>query len=154
MNRQISNLVRRYPFIIRLPYLVYRRLQTRYTIGAVGVIFNSLGQVLIVEHVFHPHHPWGLPGGWVGYDEEPAFAVVRELEEELQLQATVKGVIHIEKRFKNHLDIAYMCEISNEVGHLSDELLDYRWVYPKDLPSMNSFHLSVIDKAIQHFPRG
>ncbi|PJF20288.1 MAG: hypothetical protein CUN56_16925, partial [Phototrophicales bacterium] len=110
VTQRIANLIRRYPFIIRFPYLVYRRFQTRYTIGVVGVLLNEMGQVLLVEHVFHPDHPWGLPGGWNGYDEHPAGALLRELEEELQIKATIQQVLHIEKRFKNHIDIAYLCK--------------------------------------------
>ena len=42
------------------------------------------GQVLLVEHVFHPYAPWGLPGGWIDRNESPSqTAVIRELQEEL-----------------------------------------------------------------------
>ena len=148
MTQNIAELIRRYPFIIRIPYQIFRRFQPRYTIGVVGVIINDLGHVLLVEHVFHPDHPWGLPGGWLGRDEEPAIAVVRELSEELQLNTTVKQLLHVEKRFRNHIDMAFLCEPSNSIGELSYELLDYKWVDPKELPSMNTFHEKVIKIAM------
>lgn len=149
MTQRIANLIRRYPFIIRLPYLLYRRFQTRYTIGVVGVLFNEVGHILIVEHVFHPEHPWGLPGGWIGRDEQPALAILRELEEELKLKANIQQILHIDKRFKNHIDIAFLCEASNEIGDLSFELLGYKWIEPEKLPPLNTFHEKAIEIAIQ-----
>lgn len=153
MTRQIANLIRRYPLLIRLPYLFYRRLQPRYTIGVAGVVINSSGQVLIVEHVFHPELPWGLPGGWIGRNEKPEHAIIRELGEELQLQATVQDVLFLEKNDTNHIDIAYYCEASNNVGDLSYELLNYRWIAPDELPSLKSFHQKAIEMALRNLQR-
>ena len=154
MTRRIAELVRRYPLIIRLPYLLFRRFQPRYTIGVVGILINDMGQILIVEHVLHPEHPWGLPGGWIDSDEQPAVAVVRELKEELQLDTIVKDIIHIEKRYKNHIDIAFTCEALNSVGKLSNELLNYQWADPNHLPPLNTFHKSAIEIALKTFHRG
>jgi len=151
--RQFAGFIRRYPLLIRLPYIVYRRFQPRYTIGVVGVLINNSGQILIVEHVLHPENPWGLPGGWIGKNEEPADAVVRELKEELQLDATVKNVIYIKKPSRNHIDIAFLCEASNTVGTLSHELLDYQWVAPDELPSLNIFHKAAINSALNNLHR-
>jgi ADP-ribose pyrophosphatase YjhB (NUDIX family) len=67
-------------------------------VGAVGAIFNDAGQVLLVEHIFRPHYPWGLPGGWVERAEDPAEAVRRELEEELKLQVEVKRLLLCERQ--------------------------------------------------------
>ena len=148
MTRQFSQLIRRYPLLIRLPYLIYRQFQTRYTIGVVGVLINHAGHILIVEHVFHAERPWGLPGGWIGYNEEPAEAVVRELKEELQLDVTVKQILCVQKPFKNHIDMAFLCESSNPIGELSHELLSYRWVSPEQLPALNPFHQKAIQVAL------
>jgi 8-oxo-dGTP diphosphatase len=153
VTRQFARLIRRYPLLIRLPYLVYRRFQPRYTIGVVGVLINDVGHILIVEHVFHPEHPWGLPGGWIGRNEEPADAVVRELKEELQLDATVKHVLYVKKPARNHIDIAFLCESSNPVGKLSNELLDYQWINPEQLPPLNIFHKHAIKIALSTLHR-
>jgi 8-oxo-dGTP pyrophosphatase MutT (NUDIX family) len=65
-------------------------LTPRHHIGAVGVIFNDAGQVLMVEHVFRPYHAWGLPGGWVNRGENPAQTIQREVKEELNLTIDIE----------------------------------------------------------------
>ena len=148
MTRQLAAIIRRFPSTIRIPYLTYRRLQTRYTIGVVGVIIDQRGRVLVVEHLLHPEYPWGLPGGWIGADEDPAAAVVRELKEELQLAAKVIKVLHIAKSFPNHIDMSFLCESQSAVGKLSRELLDHRWLAPDELPELHSFHRKSIEIAL------
>ena len=153
MTRQIAALIRRYPFIIHLPYLISRRAQARYTAGVVAVIIDSRGRALIVEHVFHPHHPWGLPGGWLGHDEAPAAAIARELREELQLTVKVIETLHIAKSSRSHIDIAFLCQAQSSIGKLSKELLDYQWAGPHQLPDMHPFHRRAIDIAFEGLRR-
>lgn len=145
---QLGRLIRRYPFIIRILYPIYRSFQPRFTIGVVGVLVNEVGHILIVEHVFHPQISWGLPGGWIGRNEEPAEAVVRELEEELQLNITVKQILYVEKPSKNHIDMAFLCESSNSIGKLSNELLSYQWADPSQFPPLKKFHKKAIKIAL------
>ena len=153
MTRRIAALIRRYPFIIQLPYLMTRRLQGRYTLGVVAVIMDKQGRTLIVEHVFHPRRPWGLPGGWVGHDEEPAAAIARELREELQLTARPVEPIHIAKSFRSHIDIAFLCEAQSPIGKLSRELLNYKWVEPHQLSDLHPFHHKAIEMAFERARR-
>ena len=70
-----------------------RLLAPKNYVGAVGAIFNHTGQVLMVEHVFRPDYPWGLPGGWVDRGENPAHTVQREVKEELNLTVEVKKLL-------------------------------------------------------------
>lgn len=128
--------------------MIYRRLQTRYTIGVVGVVLDQRGHVLVVEHVLHPDYPWGLPGGWIGADEDPAAAVARELKEELQLAVNVIRVLHIAKSFPNHIDISFLCESQSASGKLSFELLDHKWFAPDKLPNLHVFHRESIEIAL------
>jgi ADP-ribose pyrophosphatase YjhB (NUDIX family) len=132
-----------------IAYYAYRFIQPKYSVGVIGVVFNAEGQVLLVEHVFHPRLPWGLPGGWVGNNEDPALAVVRELREELALQVTVQRLLVLEKTEYNHLDLAFLCEAQNEVGTVSYELIGYRWHSTDTLPRLHRFHYSAIQQALQ-----
>ena len=147
MSRQIAALVRRFPFLMRLPYLVYSRARPRYTLGVAAVVFNDRGETLLVEHVYHPRFPWGLPGGWVDADEDPAAAVLRELREELSLNARVCRVVHVARTAPNHIDIACMCAAESDIGKLSHELLAYRWVSVDALPLLKPFHARAIEFA-------
>ena len=147
VTRQIARILRRYPAVIRLPYLLFSRTQARYSLGVAAVILDGKGRVLLVEHSYHPRFPWGLPGGWIGADEDPAGAILRELNEELQLEAEVARVVLASKTAPNHIDLAFLCKAKGPVGKLSHELLDYAWVNCSELPDIKSFHRRSIEAA-------
>lgn len=145
--RLIARIFSAYPWTLRIPYYLYRFFQTKYSMGVVGIIWNEQGEVLLVEHVFHPRHRWGLPGGWIGNDEKPADALIRELEEELGLLATAETLVLFDKTQRNHLDFAYTCSIQNTVQKLSGELLAYDWFAPNALPKLHPFQYQAIINA-------
>ena len=144
LQRQFVSLVRRLPWLIKGAYYVYRRFQRRYSVGVVGILWNERGEVLLVEHVFHPQIPWGLPGGWIGADEDPSHAVCRELKEELDLDVEVVQVVLVDKTQPWHLDMAFACRTQSSIGDLSYELAAYRWAKPQDLPPLHKFHYDAI----------
>lgn len=146
----VASLVRRAPWLVYMARSVWRIRQPRFTAGVVAVVLNDEGQVLLVEHVFHPHNPWGLPGGWVDRDEDPAETVLRELREELELDAEIGALLLARLAYRNHLDFAYRCYSSGSIGRLSSELLDYRWIDPMDLPPLQSFHHDAIQQALAY----
>lgn len=137
---------------MRLPYLLIRAVQPRYTVGVAAVVLDGEGRVLLVEHTYHPRYPWGLPGGWIDRDEDPARAVLRELDEELGLEARVVRILHLSKTLPNHIDLAYLCEARGSIGSLCHELLDYSWVARGDLPPVKRFHRRSIDIAFEDSP--
>lgn len=145
--RRLAQFLQRVPWLVVIGRVLWRFRQAKFTAGAVGVVFNGQGQVLLVEHVFHPYAPWGLPGGWVDRQEKPSDTVSRELQEELNLQVTVGSVIMIDLDFGDHLDFAYLCEASGDVGSLSRELLGYQWCSLDSLPKLQSFHYRAIHAA-------
>ena len=57
---------------------------------AQAVITDGQGRVLLCELTYKPE--WDLPGGVVDPHESPAHAVVRELDEELGVKATLTGL--------------------------------------------------------------
>ena len=132
----------------------YRVIQPHVTVGAVGAVFDAAGRLLLVEHVFHPRFPWGLPGGWMGRREAPHDTVRREVFEETRLRVEIIKplVIVPTPMLRNHLDVAFLCELAPGINaedvHLSGELLDYRWVDPRDLPPLGEFHTRVVEAAL------
>ena len=154
MTQRIAALIRRHPFLMRLPYLFFRRFQSRYTVGVAAVVIDEAQRILMVEQAFHPRLPWGLPGGWLGGDEDPAAAVIRELEEELQLSASICRVLHVAKPVPNHIDIAFLCQPQGPVGRLNRELLNYRWLDRAQLPAIHAFQKAAIDIAFEQLERG
>lgn len=146
-QHRLARSLARIPGLIVLAFPFYRFLRPKYSMGVVGLLFNEAGEVLLVEHVFHPRIPWGLPGGWVDHDEDPQHAVLRELREELSIHATALMVVTAEKTLRNHLDLAYLCQTHDSVGTLSYELLAYRWFPLDHLPPLLRFHYEAIQRG-------
>lgn len=147
--KRTSHFFRKYPALMQIPYYAYRFFQPKFTIGVIGVVINHHGKILLVEHVFHPYHPIGLPGGWVNRNEDPQKAIIRELHEELSLTVTPQAIIHSERTQYNHLDIAYLCRPLSDVGDLSFELLGYDWYELDQIPHLHAFHRQAIVNASQ-----
>jgi ADP-ribose pyrophosphatase YjhB (NUDIX family) len=147
--RRLANLLQSAPWITSSAIRLWRWRQARFSAGVAGVIFNAVGQVLLVEHVFHPHAPWGLPGGWVDRCEDPADALRREMREELALEVTVGPVLLVELDYGNHLDLAYLCFADGRIGKLSSELLNHGWFDIAELPILQKFHYRAIMRAVE-----
>lgn len=146
--RQLAVFLQKAPWTVTLARTVWRIGQPKFTAGAVGVVFNEVGRVLLVEHVFHPYAPWGLPGGWVDRNENPADTVRREMQEELQLPIEVGPLLAVEINYRNHLDLAYLCTTRGVIGRLSRELLAANWYDPHHLPKLQPFHARTITRAV------
>jgi ADP-ribose pyrophosphatase YjhB (NUDIX family) len=117
---------------------VARLIAPRHSVGAVGVVFDAQGRVLILEHAFRTDFPWGLPGGWVERGEEPHHAVKRELQEELGLDVEVRDVVACGAigRIRTsthpvHLGLAFYCRLRSGAGALSTEVLAFEWIDPQ-----------------------
>ena len=146
--RRLAGFLRRNPWVIASARGAWRLTRPKFSVGVVGVVFNDDNQVLMVEHVFHPYIPWGLPGGWVERNEHPAVGVCRELQEELSLTVTAGPIIAADLIGSAHLDLAYLCLAQGPVGKLSYELLQYGWYAPDDLPQTHTFHRKAIAQAL------
>ncbi len=147
--RRLAGLLQSAPWLASSAMRLWRWRQARFSAGVAGVVLNTGGQVLLVEHVFHPHTPWGLPGGWVDRYEDPAEALRREMQEELALKVTVGPVLLVELDFRSHLDLAYLCRAEGNIGQLSSELLDHGWFKVNELPRLHQFHYRAIMRALE-----
>ncbi|PJF36228.1 MAG: ADP-ribose pyrophosphatase [Candidatus Thermofonsia Clade 1 bacterium] len=152
--QRLANLLRRAPWLIHIPLRLARPFHAHVTVGAVGAVFNAAGQLLLVEHLFHPLTPWGLPGGGMNRGETPDQTVRRELLEETALQIEIVRPLIITKShlLPHHLDIGYLCRLSapDQPIRLSRELLAYRWFSPEEpLPPLSPFHAEVVRLARQ-----
>lgn len=114
-----------------------RTIAPRHYVGAVGVVFDEAGRVLILEHAFRTDFPWGLPGGWIERGEAPADAIRRELREELGVDVEVGELIACgvigrvaTSTHPLHLGLAYLCRIRFGTPASSAEILAAEWVDP------------------------
>ncbi|MFW5943139.1 MAG: NUDIX hydrolase [Chloroflexota bacterium] len=113
-----------------------RAVVPRHRVGVGLVALDEANRVLMLKHVFHPHTPWGLPGGWMGRDETPQSCAVRELREETGLSATLGPVVHVtyDQRMQG-LNVAFLAQLTPGPFTLSSEILSARWFSVEDLPS-------------------
>lgn len=105
--------------------------------GAVGVVFDHEGRVLLVEHVFRTDFPWGLPGGWIERGEDPQQTVRREIEEELGLRVEIGPLLLSEQiglvdksTHPPHLGLAYSCRLVEGVVAVTGEVIAVEWANP------------------------
>jgi 8-oxo-dGTP diphosphatase len=145
----LAGLMRRSPWITRLLMRVVKQLQPRVTVGVVGVLIDERQErVFLVEHLYHPKTPWGLPGGWMDRDEEPAETVVREFREETGLRIRPKRLLlaRLSTIHRRHLDMAVLVALDGDqqAVHLNHELLDWRWASRDDLPPLADFRAEAV----------
>ena len=75
------------------------RYNTGYNVGVGGAVVND-GRLLLVRRASRRGRGnWQIPGGFVERDETIELAVVREVEEEAGVTATVQGVLGIRNRY-------------------------------------------------------
>lgn len=147
--QKIAHFLKRFPWIAVLGTHVYRLGRPRFSVGAIGVVLNPQDEVLLVEHVFHPKHPWGLPGGWVDRAETLQNTVMRELQEELGLAVSVQRILYTEivPSYPYHIDVVFLCRAQSEVTALSPELLSYGWFRQENLPDLHPLHRKIIHEV-------
>lgn len=149
-HRRAAWILRRVPWGGWLAQAVYRLWQPRFSVGVVGIVLDASGErVLLVEHLFHPQRPWGLPGGWIARGEDPARTAEREILEETGLRVrAVRPVLALRSpQLRRHLDLVYFCQPEDgpQVICLSHELLSYRWAPLDALPPLVAFHERAIE---------
>jgi len=103
------------------------------TVPVVAAIVEHDGGVILARNKEWPEKMFGLITGFLEKAETPEEAVVREVREELSLDATAVhfvGLYPFERR--NELIIAYHVPAKGEV-RLNEELADYRRIVPEKL---------------------
>src|ERR671934_2705430 len=73
---------RRGAFPSWLRHIFLRILNPSFMVGAMALIQDDEGRILILEHTYRRRVPWGLPGGWLKHAESPEAGLVREVFEE------------------------------------------------------------------------
>ena len=154
-KRQLARLLQRYPVIGYAAQWGVHRIQERISCGAVGVVIDQRDRILLVEHVFHPHDPWGLPGGWMNRNEDPQTTVTREIREEtgLIVQPVCPLLIVRSPQLRHHLDVAWLCRYAGDPDAITlcDELTDYRWITLDEARTLRTtdFHMSALQQAFR-----
>lgn len=119
-------------------------------VGADAAIFDSEDRILLVQR--SDDRRFGLVSGWVDSGEDPAETIVREVREEVGLDATIDALVNVFGRqassdFGPHGAVAvlYLCTVGPGEPSLSHEVLDAQY---RDIDSVRDWH-----KNHEHYAR-
>ncbi|HEX8032310.1 MAG TPA: NUDIX hydrolase [Ktedonobacterales bacterium] len=108
--------------------LAFRMGAPKVSMGAVAVIRDGRGRILLAHHTYR-QRAWGLPGGLVGRREQAAEAVARELREELGVAAVVGPLLCAETCVPSrHLTLYYLATIDSQPQLDGVEIDGFRYV--------------------------
>ena len=111
-----------------------------YKIAVKGIIRRSDDKILLVkrseEDSFWPGY-WGTVGGGMKKKESPQSALLREVEEETDLNVKVRESFNI-FNFENEkgefkVGITFICDYESGEVRLSEEHVDFAWIDPLNI---------------------
>jgi ADP-ribose pyrophosphatase YjhB (NUDIX family) len=128
------------PFLRPLMFAGFR-LTRGLTLGVRGIVTDSEGRVLLVEHTYVPG--WHLPGGGVERGEPAHLALERELEEEAGVRLTgparLLSIHSNHARFRGDHVLVFHCETWEACQATSvGEIAAVGWFAPDALPADTS----------------
>jgi 8-oxo-dGTP diphosphatase len=126
-------------------------LNAHFIVGAVAVVRDGQGRILIARHTYRRSAPWALPGGWVRRGEDPAQAVVREILEETGLRIEVIAPLLVQCESGAHLTVIYAARLLSGTFRPSEEVSEIRFVEPGAFPQgLREDHRAVIAAVADH----
>jgi 8-oxo-dGTP diphosphatase len=118
--------------------IAIRVLYPRFPIGAVAIITDEAGRVLLVRQTYHREGVrWAAPGGWMSGGETPQRAAERETREETGLRARAGRLLAVDGGPYGEISLAFECRIVGDTGFQpSQETDQIGYFAPSDLPPM------------------
>jgi 8-oxo-dGTP pyrophosphatase MutT (NUDIX family) len=132
-RRLLLWLWREVPFPNWLRQLFLRVLNPSFMVGAMALIQDEQGRILVLEHTYRRDIPWGLPGGWLKRAESPEIGLAREVREETGLIVRIDALLGAEFWHNSQLDLLYRCTVLSGTYTGSDETGIHRWLAPDDV---------------------
>lgn len=125
-------------------------LRPKLVVGVSGALFNEAGEVLLLCHRFHSHHPWALPGGLMERGENLVECWQREVREETNLIVVADRLL-LQRTSRLNIDFIVQGRIvSGEIALDSTEILDAAFFPPDALPDgLNRNHRDAIRTAVE-----
>jgi 8-oxo-dGTP diphosphatase len=135
------------PFPNWMRHVFLRILNPSFMIGAMALIQDDQGRILVLEHTYRRDVPWGLPGGWLKQAESPEVGLGREVFEETGLRVSVDALLAVDFWGGEQFDLLYRCSVLSGSYTSSDETGLHRWVAPEALPELLPNQLMLLRKA-------
>jgi ADP-ribose pyrophosphatase YjhB (NUDIX family) len=146
-RRILLRLWRDVPFPGWMRQIFLRVINPSVMIGAMALIQDERGRVLVVEHTYRRQVPWGLPGGWLKSAESPEAGLRREVFEETGLQVHVEELLAADFWSRDQFDLLYRCRVLSGSYRPSDETGAHRWAYLPELPELLPNQWALLRKA-------
>lgn len=119
------------PYEMRLRAI--RLIQKKFTASVVAIVTNENDEILILNHRFRPAASWGLPGGFIEWNENSEDAIKRELKEETNLKLKDLRLIKV-RTVRKHLEVLFLAKSSGEAKVNSQEIKEIGWFALDKLP--------------------
>ena len=124
----------------RLRIAVVHLVSPNFSVGALPVVEQADGRVLLVRHSYRPN--WGLPGGLAKRGEAIGAAARREALEEVNLPIVLVGepTVVVEPHSRR-VDVIFRAAPApdadlDDVRPTSPEVVDVGWFSPQELPEL------------------
>lgn len=147
LKRVLLRIWRDVPFPEWLRRVFLRLLNPSFMVGAMAVIQDDRGHLLLLRHTYRRQYVWGLPGGWLKHAETPEAGLAREVFEETGLQVAIDKLLAAEFFARSQLDLLYRCHILAGDYHATDETSACRWVPLDGLPALLPNQVKLLRKA-------
>lgn len=136
-----------------LPYslqqILSRIIRPLFQVFAAAVIFDEQNRILLVKLTYQRFHPWGVPGGGVEYGETAEDAVVREVWEETGLKVEIEKFLLNRTFAPDKFAMYYLCRVVDGVFQPSDEVSEYGYFAPIDLPDVRPRDYALINEIYE-----
>ena len=127
---------------------IVRATQRKFTVSVAAVIENENGEVLLLDHVLRPASGWGIPGGFLGFGEQPIEALRRELREETGIELNDVKIFRV-RTINRHLEILFRAKTAGKPAVKSREINQVGWFRVDALPAkMNQTQKTIIEKLL------
>lgn len=113
---------------------ITRRLNSKFTVSAAGIIVNGEGKVLLLDHVLRPASGWGVPGGFIARNETGEAGLRREIREEVGLDLSDVRLYKV-RTIRRHIEIVLLARADGEPVIRSREIRSAAWFAIEDMPA-------------------
>lgn len=135
------------PFPSWLRRIFLRVLNPSFMVGAMALVEDEQGRILVLRHTYRHHAPWGLPGGWLKRAESPEAGLAREVYEETGYEVEVQQLLAARFYDRSVLDLMYRCRVVRGEYNPTDETNAHRWALPGELPELLQNQRDMLEKV-------